>query len=176
MALEIDAFHVLRAIGSEPSPFAAIRAEIAKATGKFTDTLRALLVKQVKANAGDLDALRSVRRALGAQTFDLVTEGMKDSEITTLVGKIDKHHPEQKVANEVWRRGHLRALAAGAIEPAAQPEKKPKQTRSKTGKSGTGRTRAGSKAVRGGRRRRPASDDEFLFDPSAGAVRDRNKT
>jgi hypothetical protein len=164
MALDIDAFHVLRAIAAEPSLFAGIRAEVAKEAGKFTDKLRTLLAKQVKANAGDIDAVRSIRGALGTETFDLVIEGMKDGDLKTLVGKLDKHHPEQKVADAAWRLGHLRALIAGAIEPARAPAKKQKMVSPKS--------RAGKRKGVASRRSQPA-EDEFLSDPSAGAVRKR---
>lgn len=167
MALEIDAFDVLRAIAAEPSTFAGIRAEIAKETGKFTDKLRDLLVKCVKASAGDIGAVRSIRRALGPQTFDLLIEGMKDSDLKTIVGKLDEHHPQQKVANADWRRGHLRALATEMAEPSEAPPKKLKSTapksKSKPKPPGVKKTAK--------RRRREVAAEEYLEDPSAGAVR-----
>jgi hypothetical protein len=172
MALEIDAFHVLNRIASQ-SALAPLRAEAATQAGKFTDTLRKLLAKHVKAQAAHLDALRATRVALGAETFDLVVEGMKDSEIKTLVGKLDKHHPQQKAANAIWRRGHLRALAGGAIEPAPAAPMKPK--------GGTSKSRAGGKTSgrgrgsRSGKRAAPAESD-YLDDPSAGATRDRDRS
>jgi hypothetical protein len=172
MALEIDAFHVLSRIASQ-SALASLRAEAARQSGKFTDTLRKLLARQIKAHGGDLVALRSMRTALGGETFDLVVEGMKDSEIKTLVGKLDRHHPDQKAANAFWRRGHFRALVAGAIEPAPAP---PKRQKGASAKSRAGAKKPGK--GKGGRSRRRSSPEEsdFLEDPSAGATRDPEGT
>ncbi len=176
MALEIDAFHVLDRIASQ-SALASLRAEAAKQAGKFTGTLRKLLAKEIKAHSGDLLALRSIRVALGSETFDLVVEGMKDSEIKTLIGKLDKHHPAQKAASAIWRRGHFRALAGGAIEPAPVPPKKQKAAPARPGagrKPGKGSEKATGK---GGRTsRRSPAESEYVEDPSAGATRDTDRS
>lgn len=171
MALEIDAFHVLSRIDSQ-SALAPLRAEAAIQFGKFTDSLRKLLAKHVKAQAAHLDSLRATRAALGAETFDLVTEGMKDGEIKTLVGRLDKHHPDQKGANTVWRRGHFRALASGAIEPTPVPPKKQRATSPKS------RTAKKPKNENGGRsgRRSANPESDYLEDPSAGASRDPDRS
>lgn len=153
MALEIDPFAVLRAIGANQTAFSSIRAEVAKAQGTLTQKLRMLLVKQIKASAADPVALKDIRKTLGAETFDLVVDGMKDTELKALVGKLDKHHPQQKTASAHWRRQHLSALMTGAIQPS------PKMT---------------SKGKKAAERAKPAKEKkelDFLFDESAGAVR-----
>jgi hypothetical protein len=40
---------------------------------------------------------------------------MPEPQTKTLVGRLDKNHPELKVSNPQWRRDHVRALAAGSI-------------------------------------------------------------
>jgi hypothetical protein len=160
MALDIDAFAVLRAINSNHATFSGVRADASKAAGVLVGKLRMLLVKQIKSSAGDLGAIKDIRRALGAETFNLVVDGMKDTELKATVGKLDKHHADQKTASSAWRRSHLRALAEGSVQHAA-----------KAPKSGKARGAKG-----GGRKSRTKPDKgslDFLFDESAGAVRKR---
>jgi len=148
MALDLDGFAVLRAVGSHAVLFADVRADAAKAA-------RALIVKQLKNKTTTLQSARALRRALGDETFALVVDGLKDAEAKSLTTKLDKHHPELKTANPTWRRRHLLALAAGDVEPSAKAVKAKKVAGSK----GAGTKRA--------------SEPEFLSDDSAGAVRKR---
>jgi hypothetical protein len=113
MALDLDGFAVFRAIASARAVFKAINLEVNK-------TARTLAVKQLKAKGSDLQNLRDVNRTLGSE-FDLVLEGMKPSELKTLVKKFDKHHPELKGADARWCLRHLNALARGAENPAEKP-------------------------------------------------------
>ncbi len=149
MALDLDAFAVLRTIGEQAALFANVRAEASKLA-------RALIVKKLKSKDADLKAVRDLRRALGDETFGLIIDGMKDAEVKSLSAKLDKHHPELKTANAAWRRRHLSALGSGAEEPAAKPVKAKKV--------------AGGKGVRA---RKADKEPLFLDDDSAGAVRKR---
>ncbi|HEY5380346.1 MAG TPA: hypothetical protein VIJ78_12525 [Pseudolabrys sp.] len=151
MALDLDPFAVLRAIGGHSALFASVRTEANKLA-------RALIVKKLKAKDSDLKTVRDLRRALGDENFGLVVDGMKDSEVKSLSAKLDKHHPELKTANAAWRRRHLLALASGSEEPRAKPVK----TKKIAGTKGTGP---------GGRK--PLKEPQFLADESAGAVRRR---
>jgi hypothetical protein len=122
MALEIDGFAVLGSIAKHPSRFADVRADAAKAA-------RALVAAQIKSRATGLASLRGIRDALGAPAFDLILDGLPDAQVKTLVGKLDKNHPELKGAALPWLRQHLRALADASMEPAAlakKPSAKPK--------------------------------------------------
>lgn len=154
MALEIDALATLRVIAAHHDIFSSIRSEVSKAQGAFIQKLRALLVKQIKSSASDIGALKEIRKALGNETFDLVVDGMKDTDIKAIVAKADKHHPEQKTANSNWRRQHLVALVTGAAQPSPKAAGKAKAVKAKASKSEKGAL-------------------DFLFDESAGAVRKR---
>lgn len=112
MALDVDGFAVLQAITARPDAFPDIRAEVAK-------TGRALVVKQLKAKGLALPGLRRVRDSLGAEPFALVVDGLTDAEAKSLVAKLDKHHPDLRIAAADWPRRHLAALATGT-EPAAK--------------------------------------------------------
>jgi len=167
MALEIDPFAVMRALAAHPAAFPDIRAEAAKAAGAFAEKLRGLLVRQIRAKGATLATIRQMREALGAEPFALVADGLKASELKTLIAKFDRHHPGQKSADTAWRRGHLRALIEGTAEPAAKatPRSRPKPPTAARG----GRRGASAKA------KSPPDQDDFLFDPSAGAVRARRQ-
>ncbi|MEI7804206.1 MAG: hypothetical protein WCI56_02645 [Hyphomicrobiales bacterium] len=155
MALEIDAVAVLRAINAHHVIFSDIRAEATKAAGALAEKLRTLIAKQIKSKSGTINSIQDIRRALGGETFNLVIDGMKDTEIKVLVSRLDKHHPEQKAANAGWRRRHLRALVDGSARPSEKTVsvKKAKVTK--------------------GRGKGSKNELEFLFDESAGAVRKR---
>lgn len=114
MALDVDGYSVLGAIAAVPEVFPDIRADIAK-------TARTLVTKQLKAKSLPLARLRLIRRALGAETFALIVDGMTDAEAKSLVGRFDKHHPELKTASADWYRRRLGGLA-DTEEPAEKPK------------------------------------------------------
>jgi hypothetical protein len=113
MALDIDGFATLRSVAGLPSIFRNATSEVAKFA-------RTLVIKQIRNKTTDLKTLREVARALGANTFSLIVEGMLDAQIKTLVTRIDRNHPQLKGANPRWRRQHLITLANGSVEPTVQ--------------------------------------------------------
>jgi len=147
MALDLDAFAVLRAVGAHGALFKDVKIDATKAA-------RALVVKQIKAPATDLSELQALRRALGEETLGLVIDGMRDGEVKTMTTRLDKHNPELKAANAGWRRRHLLALANGAVDPSAK-------------------TMAAKKPKAAAKPKKKAPDPLFLHDDSAGAVRKR---
>lgn len=142
MAIDLDGFDVLGAVSRSASAFQDVRADV----GKYA---RLLVVAQLKKRP-ELVSVRAVNDALGAATFSLVVDGMKDTEVKTLLAKLDKHHPELKTATSEWRRGHLRSLAAGAAEPAAKamPPAKSKKAAKRTEKPSTFMSSEAMAAVR----------------------------
>ena len=117
MALDLDAFETWRAIAKEPEVFAPIKVEAAKAA-------RRLIVKFLKSKSVDLTQTASIRKALGKETFGLILDGMKDSEVKPLVARFDRHNTEAKAATAEWRRRHLLDLVEGGAEPAGKPVKR----------------------------------------------------
>jgi len=148
MALDLDAFAVLSAIGSHAKLFDPIRTDASKAA-------RALVVKRIKGKDASLATVRNIRDALGPENFALVVDGLKDAELKTLAAKLDKENAELKEANAALRRRHILALAAGDAEPL------PKQPKPKKAAKAAPRKKQGAK------------EPEFLADESAGAVRKR---
>jgi hypothetical protein len=110
MPLDIDGFAVFRSIGAHPNAFAGIASEAAKIA-------RGLIVKQMRAKSSNLQSMRDIYTALGADAFDLILDGLTDDQVKSLVSKLDKHHPDLKVATPEWRLQRFRALAHGTAEP-----------------------------------------------------------
>src|SRR5262245_32290121 len=119
MPLDIDGLAVLRSIAAHPSIFSEVAAEAAKAA-------RALVTKQIKSKGSTLKCLRDVRKALGADVFSLILDGVPDAQVKSLVTKFDKHHPDLKTSTSQWRRRQLSALAEGSVEPTLKPKPTPK--------------------------------------------------
>ena len=88
-----------------------------------TKQARALVIKCLKARVMGVDALRDIREALGQEQFGLVLEGLKDTEVKSILTRLDKHHPDMKEGSTGWRRQHLNALADGSSTPHAPPAK-----------------------------------------------------
>ncbi|HLQ91077.1 MAG TPA: hypothetical protein VK148_13675 [Xanthobacteraceae bacterium] len=119
MAVELDGFSLLNSIGAHAHVFSEIKNDVLKAA-------RTLVVKQLKTKSAGMKSLRDVRESLGHDSFALIVDGMKDAEVKSLLGKLDKHQPELKGSNPQWRVAQLRALADGSIEPAAEDAAKTK--------------------------------------------------
>jgi hypothetical protein len=116
MSIALDGFEVFRQVGKHAEVFAPIRTEVDKQA-------RALVVKCLKAKSVGLDAFRGIREALGQEQFGLLLEGLKDTEVKSVLTRLDKHHPDMKEGNTGWRRQHLMALADGSSTPHAPPAK-----------------------------------------------------
>ncbi len=138
MAIDIDGFAVLRSIAAEPSTFIGVAAEAAKAA-------RELVVKQITAKNTGLESLRDVRKAIGAETLTLILDGMKNTQIRSLVSKLDKHHPNLEGSNADWQLNQLRELAKGSIEPTPKPEPIPKGKKGKKASSDSAKSPAKKK-------------------------------
>jgi hypothetical protein len=124
MALEIDGFAVFQSIGSHRAAFAGIGSDLVKAA-------RTLVVKLIKDKKTGLSALRDIRTALGAETFNLIADGMADTQIKSVAANLDKHHPDLKTSNAAWQRRHVLALAGGSVEPMEKPKSAPKKEKTK---------------------------------------------
>jgi len=124
MSIALDGFEVLRQLGKHADVFAPIRADVDKQA-------RALVVKCMKDKSVSLDDLRDMCNALGKDQFGLVLEGLKDTEVKSVVTRLDKHHPDVKAGTTAWRRDHLNSLANGSSAPHSPPVKARKATAKK---------------------------------------------
>jgi hypothetical protein len=120
MPIALDGFDVLQRLGKHAEVFAVVRADVDKAA-------HALVVKCLKAKPTGSDALRHIYAALGGDQFELVLEGLKDADVKSILTRLDKHHPDLKVAEASWRRQHLKALAEGSSNPSPPPVKATKK-------------------------------------------------
>ncbi|MGU3362410.1 hypothetical protein ACLBWX_18965 [Methylobacterium sp. M6A4_1b] len=119
MALDVDGFVALGAIARSPEVFPDIRADLA-------GTVRGLVVKQLKSKSLTLDGLRRVRKCLGTETYALIVDGLTEAEARALIGRLDRHHAEAKLAKADWLRRRLADLAGGA-EPAVRAKALPQR-------------------------------------------------
>lgn len=120
MALEIDGFAVFHSIGSHRAAFAGIATDLAKAA-------QTLVVKAIKDKKTGVVALRDIRAAVGAEAFNLITDGMSDAQVKSLATKLDKHNPDLSISDPAEQRRHVLALVEGAAEPMEKPKTAPKR-------------------------------------------------
>jgi hypothetical protein len=128
MPLEIDGFAVFGRIGSHRAVFAGVAADIDKSA-------RSLVVKLIKDKNTGLATLRDIRSALGAESFNLIADGMSDAEIKSITAKLDKNNAELKTADSAWQRRHLVSLADGSLGPAEKQKSAPKPEKAKKPKA-----------------------------------------
>jgi hypothetical protein len=127
MAIDIDGFTVLRAIVGKPSAFPDVSKEASKAA-------HSLVGKQLTVKSVTIDTVRHVFRAIGEPALRLVLDGFKDSKLTTLTNKIDKHNVELKTSSSSDRRRRVIQLASGLTDPLPAPPKKPTKARGSASK------------------------------------------
>jgi hypothetical protein len=124
MVLEIDGFTVFRSISSHRAAFAGITADLTKVA-------QILVVKLIKDKKTGVVALRDIRDALGVETFNLIADGLADSQVKSVVGNLDKHNAELKTADAASQRRHFLALAEGSVQPMEKPKPPLKQEKAK---------------------------------------------
>jgi hypothetical protein len=115
MAMRLDGFAILKAVGSHADLFSESCDVVDAASLKIIAT-------QLKSKALDLERLRQTYKALGADAFTLVLEHLADTIPKALVRRIDPHHAQTPAGSAAWTRSHLVALASGT----AKKRKKPK--------------------------------------------------
>lgn len=120
MSIALDGFAVLQKVGTHADVFVAIRADADKAA-------RALVVKCLKAKSSGLDSIRAIRSALGDEPFALLLDGLKDTEIKSVLTRVDKHFADLKQGTAAARRLQLAALAEGSAQPSLAPAKAAKK-------------------------------------------------
>jgi hypothetical protein len=126
MSLDVDGFRVLGNIAAHPAVFQDIAKEINAAA-------RTLVVKQIRAKGTTLSRFREIYAALGAEAFNLTIDALPDAQVKSLLGKLDKHHPQMASFTGEWGRRHIVALADGAVSaaPKSKGPSKPKTARKK---------------------------------------------
>ncbi|GJE26746.1 hypothetical protein [Methylobacterium organophilum] len=128
MALDVDGYAVLQAMGAAPEAFPDIQAEVPRLA-------RTLVVKQLKVRSLKVAGLRLIRDVVGMENFALIADGMSDAEVKSLVTRLDPHHPSLREATPTWFRRRLTALAAGDAPirkgetPPAKPAPEPQAER-----------------------------------------------
>lgn len=114
MPIDIDGYDVLGAISRQRQAFPAIRDEASKAA-------RSLVVKQLKAATLTLEILKVITSAIGFDSLELILDMMPDSEIKSLLGKMDKFNTEAKTSTPRMQRKQILDLAKGQASPISEP-------------------------------------------------------
>jgi hypothetical protein len=114
MPIDIDGYAVLGAISKQRHAFAAIRNEVSK-------TARSLVVKQLKEKTLTLANLKAISAAIEHDSLDLILDLMSETEIKSLLSKIDQFNTEAKSATPQAQRKQILGLAKGVVSPAAKP-------------------------------------------------------
>lgn len=115
MAIHLDGHAVFAAIGAYPTAFPDLSTDVAVAAEK-------LLVKQVKAKGLTLDGLRGLFKAIGGDLATVLLDTLKDTEVATLVKKLDKNRAGLEPAPA---RALLHDLGMGVRELEADKPKPP---------------------------------------------------
>jgi hypothetical protein len=142
MGVNVNGFAVLGAISSNPDIFKSIKPDACKAA-------TALVLTALKEKSLDLAQVRKIHRAVGAESFDLVLDGMKDAQLRSLLKTLDKHQTEIQDSTAREQRDHLDALILGATQASPAPAKKvaPKSPRSKERSPSSGSRATGTKSA-----------------------------
>ena len=90
--------------------------------GIASEAAQTLVVKAIKDKKTGLVALQGIREALGAEAFNLITDGMSNSQIKSLGARLDKHNLDLKSSDSAEQRRHVMALAEGAVETDGKTE------------------------------------------------------
>ena len=116
MPLDIDGFAVLAAIARAPDVFAAARQDVAK-------TAKVFVARQLKDKGLTAAGLVAINTAIGEEAFDLIADGLSESEIKAVATRVDKLNGTLKTAAPQELRAHLAALARGTAAPAEKTVK-----------------------------------------------------
>jgi hypothetical protein len=113
MALAIDGFGILKAIGKNAKVFSDLHADVNKQA-------KALVSKQIKKSS--VENLRQIYDVIGGDEFRKIVDDLKG--IAPLAKRLDKYHPELKSMTAQRHRELLNALASGLAKPHDKPAKK----------------------------------------------------
>jgi hypothetical protein len=108
--MRLDGFAILKSVAGHADLFSDARDIADKAALN-------IVAIQLKAKTFDLDRLKQAHKALGADTLALILEHLPDSVPSTLVARIDPHHPKSADGSAPWKRSHVVALASGSAKP-----------------------------------------------------------
>jgi len=129
MTLALDAYDILRRIGSNPELFAGLR-------GAVAEVAEALVKKELTSGSLDIESFRALVGALGEENVALILQALAPGDVLALARTIDPHHGKPRSKDLAWAERHLMDLALGRAEPAAadgarRPRPKARLSRSK---------------------------------------------
>ena len=119
MTLALDAYDILRRIGSNPELFSGLR-------GAVAEVAEALVRKELTSKTLDIETFRSLVGALGDENIALMLQTLAPADILGIARTVDLHHAGSKSKDAGWAERHLMDLALGRSEPAVEGARRSK--------------------------------------------------
>jgi hypothetical protein len=130
MTTVIDGFSLLIAVGQHRELFFSLAVEARKAA-------LAMSKKFLKGKGIGLVELKSFHGAVGAETFALILEDLKEAELRALIKKIDKYYPNLLGDKAVELRSHLKALSSSRADLSPKPARPQRASRKSSRETNT---------------------------------------
>jgi hypothetical protein len=129
MSLALDAYDILRRIGSNPELFAGLRSSVA-------EVAEDLVKRELTSKSLDLETFRALVGALGEENVALIIETLEPDDVLALVRTLDPRYAKARSKDVASAERHLMDLAMGragsdaASMPARRAKPAPPRTKS----------------------------------------------
>jgi hypothetical protein len=133
MTLALDAYDILRRIGSNPELFCGLR-------GAVAEVAEALVKKELTSKSLEIENFRALVGALGDENVALILQTLAPPDVLALARTLDPHHAKVKSKDVAWAERHLMDLALARSQPAAEGARRTKP-KAKTPKAKAARPR-----------------------------------
>lgn len=110
MSLALDAYDILRRIGSNPELFAGLR-------GTVAEVAEDLVKSELTAKTLDVETFRALVGALGDENVALILQTLAPADVLALARALDPQHAKARSKDVAWAERHLMDLASGRAEP-----------------------------------------------------------
>jgi len=113
MTLALDAYDILRRIGSNPELFSGLR-------GAVAEVAEGLVMKELTSKSLGIENFRALVGALGDENVALILQTLAPADVLALARNLDPHHAKARSKDVAWADRHLMDLALCRSEPAAE--------------------------------------------------------
>jgi hypothetical protein len=113
MTLALDAYDILRRIGSNPELFAGLR-------GAVAEVAEGLVKKELTSSSLEIESFRALVGALGEENVALILQALAPGDVLALARTIDPYHGKARSKDLAWAERHLMDLALGRSQPVSE--------------------------------------------------------
>jgi hypothetical protein len=113
MTLALDAYDILRRIGSNPELFCGLR-------GAVAEVAEALVKKELTSKSLEIENFRALVGALGDENVALILQTLAPADVLALARALDPHQAKLRSKDAGWAERHLMELALGRSKPVAE--------------------------------------------------------